>query len=193
MEAPDNQAEVKGMTDISHEKLLECLFDGVYYVDLDKRITYWNKAAERITGFSRDEVIGCCCADNILRHIDEEGRELCIVGCPLSASLTDGQVREANVFLHHKEGHRVPVTVRSAPVRDEEGRIVGGVEVFADNSNRLEILQEMEKLKREAYVDQLTQVGNRRYCQMMLDTRVHELQQFSVQFGVVFLDIDHFK
>lgn len=181
------------MHTISSDKLLESLFDGVYYVDLDRKITVWNAAAERITGFLRTEVRGACCADNILRHMDEAGNELCTTGCPLAASMQDGQLREANVYLHHKQGHRVPVTVRISPVRDADGTIVGGIEVFSDNSSALQILGELESLKKEVYLDRLTGVGNRRYGEMILETRLFEWRSHGVPCGVIFLDIDHFK
>ena len=181
------------MTDISHEQLLESLFDGVYYVDSERKIVFWNRAAERITGYKKSEVIGSCCSENILRHIDDDGRELCIGGCPLAATIQDGRTREARVYLHHKQGHRVPVSVRISPVRDAEGKIIGGVEVFEDNSNLLLILKELEQAKHEAYVDGLTSVGNRRYCEMTLQTKLFEMKSFETPFGVVFLDIDNFK
>jgi diguanylate cyclase (GGDEF)-like protein len=79
------------------------------------------------------------------------------------------------------------------PVRDDDGRIMGGVEIFSDNSNLLQILHEMECLKQDVYVDELTKVGNRRYSEMTLHTRFYELASFSAPFGVIFLDIDNFK
>ena len=181
------------MSGISYEMLLENLFDGVYYVDLNKRIIIWNKGAERITGYSKAEVLGTCCFQNVLRHIDDDGRELCLEGCPLSATMVDGTVREANVYLHHKQGHRLPVSVRISPVRDDAGNIIGGVEVFTDNSNALQILVELENVKKEAYQDALTNVGNRRYGEMTLNARISEWDTHGVRFGIVFLDIDHFK
>ncbi|HVN72693.1 MAG TPA: sensor domain-containing diguanylate cyclase [Desulfomonilia bacterium] len=181
------------MTELSHEKLLDSLFDGVYFVDLDRKITFWNKAAERITGYSREEVIGSRCSDNLLRHVDEDGRELCFECCPLVGTISSGSAREANVFLHHKHGYRVPVSIRVSPVRDDEGNIIGGVEIFSDNSTLLQILHEMERLKKEAYIDELTSVGNRRYGDMTLSTRIYELKTFGVPFGVIILDLDHFK
>jgi len=181
------------MGEVSHEELLENLFDGVYYVDLNRRISFWNKAAERITGYRKSEVVGFCCADNILRHVDNEGRTLCVEGCPLTATMHDGRGREATVYLHHKQGHRVPVAIRTSPVRDETGAIVGAVEIFSDNSNQLQILRELEALRHDVYVDRLTSVGNRRHGEMSLHTRVYERQTFGNPFGVIFLDIDHFK
>lgn len=181
------------MVTISHEKLLDSLFDGVYFVDVERRITYWNKAAERITGYSSDEVLGSRCSDNLLRHVDENGQELCMVGCPLADTIHDGTLRESHVYLHHKQGHRVPVSVRVTPVKDDHGAIIGGVEIFSDNSNFKQILREMERLKEEAYVDDLTNVGNRRYGEMMLQTKIYEMKQFNMPFGVIFLDLDNFK
>lgn len=181
------------MSEISHESLLESLFDGVYYVDLNRKITVWNSAAERISGFSKDEVLGHCCGDNILRHVDDQGHELCLEGCPLAACMRDGEVRETNIYLHHKQGYRVPATVRAAPVRDASGTITGCVEVFSDNSSARQIISELENLKKEVYLDPLTSVGNRRYGEMVLQTRLFEWQNHAVPYGVIFLDIDHFK
>lgn len=181
------------MHQISGEKLLDSLFDGVYFVDSDRRITYWNSAAERISGYSREGVIGSCCSDNLLRHIDSEGRELCLEGCPLAATILDGKTRESSVYLHHRLGHRVPVSVRTSPVRDDIGSIIGAVEIFSDNSSSLQILQEYEQLKQDAYLDVLTGIGNRRYGEMTLSTRIYELNSHDAVFGILFMDIDHFK
>jgi len=181
------------MNQISGEKLLDSLFDGVYFVDLNRQITYWNAAAERITGFSKAEVIGRSCADNLLRHIDATGCELCLDGCPLAATMQDSKTREAGVFLHHALGHRVPVSVRTSPVRNDAGEIIGAVEIFSDNSSSLQIMQEFERLKQDAYLDPLTAVGNRRYGEMTLSTRMYELQSHDALFGILFMDIDHFK
>jgi len=144
-------------------------------------------------GYSSERVTGSCCADNLLRHIDSNGRELCRDGCPLAATIMDGKARESSVFLHHALGHRVPVSVRTSPVRDDAGAIIGAVEIFCDNSNSLQILHEFEQLKRDAYLDPLTTVGNRRYGEMTLESRIFELKTHDIPVGVLFIDIDHFK
>ncbi len=176
-----------------YEQLIENLYDGVYYVDAHNEIIFWNRSAERITGYSRDEVVGNTCSDGILRHIDSEGTELCFHGCPLKETLKDGTIRDAEVFLHHKDGHRVPVHVRVAPIFDEQGSITGAVEIFSDNSSRIDILQEYEDLKKAVFIDELTKVGNRKFAEMNLESRLVELKEYDVPFGVLFLDIDHFK
>lgn len=181
------------MDDNSFEDLIENLFDGVYYVDGERTITYWNAAAERITGYARADVLGKPCAANILRHIDEAGTELCQNGCPLAATLQDGQSREISVYLHHNQGHRLPVAVRVSPVRDASGAIVGAAEVFTENAELHQVLKDLEALRFKASRDELTGAGNRRAAEIALKTRFFELHQFGTPFGLVFLDIDHFK
>lgn len=181
------------MTEISPNKLLDSLFDGLYCVDTKRRIVYWNKAAERITGYPAAEVIGSCCSDNILEHIDNCGRELCKEDCPLAATMRDGKPREVTVMAHHKSGYRIPVQIRTSPVTDDEGNVVGVVEIFNDNANEVQILQELERLKHEAFMDQLTEVGNRRYCEMALDSMIFEWRVHAIPFGLLFLDVDRFK
>ena len=187
----ENYVNVNSNT--TYKELLENLFDGVYYVDTKRIISFWNKAAERITGYKEDEVLGCSCANNILQHIDASGNELCLVGCPLHATLKDGEMREQSLFLHHKKGHRVPVHIRISPVKNEKGEVIGGIEVFSDNSQTIETLAELEKIKQESYIDPLLKIGNRRYAEMIFKTRFYELQVFNVPFGVILLDIDRFK
>ena len=53
----------------SYERILENLHDGLYFVDRDRTITYWNNAAEQISGFTAIEVVGKSCSDNILTKI----------------------------------------------------------------------------------------------------------------------------
>lgn len=176
-----------------YKTLVENLFDGVYFVDTENRITFWNKGAERITGYSAEEVQESRCSDNILRHIDDNGNELCVSGCPLAATRGDGITREVNVYLHHKEGHRVPVSVRVSPMYDERGSITGAVEIFSDNSKHRQIIMELESLKSEVYLDPLTEIGNRKYALERLQNRMNEFRAFNIPFGVLFIDVDKFK
>ena len=107
-----------------YRDLVENMHDGIYFVDRERRITYWNKGAERITGYSAAEVVGKSCADNILVHVDALGRQLCKGSCPLVASMADGAPHEAEVYLHHKQGHRLPVWVRTSPLPAADGTVL---------------------------------------------------------------------
>lgn len=176
-----------------YKNILDNFSEGVYFVDQKRNITYWNHAAQLISGFSSQEVVGRNCSDNLLKHITDSGEELCCNGCPLSRTLLDGQRREAEVYLHHKQGHRVPVTVRISPLHDENGAILGAVEVFSDTSSRLRIQNELKELKHQTLLDPLTGLGNRRSLAREFDRRLGELRRYNIPFGVLFVDIDNFK
>jgi len=173
--------------------VVDALPDGVYVTDHRRRIVYWNQGAERIAGYPAAEVLGSRCSDDLLVHVDDQGNRLCRTGCPLSATLADGEVRQADLYLQHRDGHRVPVRVRVAPLRDREGRVAGAVETFADNSARLASLQRLQELQQLAYLDPLTGVGNRRFAELTLQARLDELRRYGWTFAVLFIDIDRFK
>ena len=177
-----------------YKTLLDNLYDGVYFTDLNRTIKYWNKAAERITGFAAEEVIGKRCSDNVLMHVDFEGNSLCLGNCPLQASLNDLESRQEKVFLHHKNGHLVPIRVSIAPICDEQGNVLGGLETFQDATHEMATLKEVETLKEQVYIDALTGIGNRRFCDMILEKRFRELQFSEINsLGIMLFDIDHFK
>lgn len=174
-------------------ELIENLTDGIYFVDRERRILYWNKGAERITGFSKEEVIGTRCLDNILTHVTDQGVNLCQSACPLLQTLQDGKNREADVFLHHRDGHRQPVQVRVAPVRNAAGEITGAVELFSDNSPSRALQQRVKDLEALAMLDPLTNLANRRYIQTQVEVHLEKMHRFGWPFGLLFWDIDRFK
>ncbi|MBL0225998.1 MAG: sensor domain-containing diguanylate cyclase [Geobacteraceae bacterium] len=176
-----------------YKSLLENIYDGVYFVDVNRKITFWNRAAERITGFSAEEVIGSNCADNILMHVDEQGHHLCNGSCPLQSSTETGCRSKADVYLHHKNGQRVKVSVNASPVIDRDGSIIGSVELFRDISTQSLDNRVMEELKKSALVDTLTDMPNRRYLEMKLNSCLEEFKNLGPSFGVIFGDIDSFK
>lgn len=176
-----------------YRSILDNLYDGVYFVDSERRITYWSRGAERIAGYPSGEVVGSRCAEGILVHVDERGNSLCGNGCPLVATMADGEPREAAVYLHHREGHRVPVLVRSAPLYGPSGDIEGAVETFSDNSAALAAIEHLEELNRELIEDPLTGVGNRRFLDMKLRSCRFESQITGRPFGVLLADVDKFK
>lgn len=173
--------------------VLENLHDGLYFTDTHRVITFWNHAAERITGYTAAEVLGRSCAANILVHVDTDGRSLCGGLCPLAMAMADSVGREAEVFLRHKDGHRVPVLVRTGPLKDRQGQVVGGIELFTDLSNILANNSRVRELEQLALLDTLTQLANRAYLQREIEARFEEMRRYGIPFGLLFMDIDFFK
>ena len=172
---------------------MENLRDGLYFVDRNRTITFWNKAAEKISGFTAEEVVGKACSDNVLTHVDGEGNSLCAGGCPLHAAILDGKPREAEAYMHHKDGHRIPVSVRVGTLMDKDGTIIGGIELFTDTSNISANELKVKELEKLALLDSLTGLANRNYTEKEIQSRFEEKKRLGMPFGVLFIDIDHFK
>jgi len=172
-------------------EVIDNIAEGVYCLDLDGRVTFWNKGAERISGYAGAETVGKTCSDNMLRHVDAAGCELCVKGCPLAAVMADGAPREIDVFLHHKDGHRVPVAVRATPILGPDGRPIGAIEIFSDRSERSSLIAELERLQKEVLTDPLTGLGNRRYAEICAASAFKDSELGNA--GVLMIDLDHFK
>lgn len=173
--------------------LIEGFEAGVYCTDLQRRIVYWSSAAEEITGYKREAVLGKHCYANILRHIDENGNSLCMGSCPLACTLKDGEFRKATVYFHHRDGHRVPSTVKIWPIQDPRGNVVGALEVFTDDSESISVLEKLQQLEQQVWVDALTGLPNRRYVDRVLQTYMGDWERLALPFGILFIDIDNFK
>jgi PAS domain S-box-containing protein len=118
------------------QTVLDSVSDGVFTVDLGWRITSFNRAAERITGVPRDEALGERCCEVFRASI-------CEAGCALRQTLESGEpIVNRSIFIVDTSGRRVPVSISTALLRDEKGRIVGGVETFRD-------LSHVEQLRKE--------------------------------------------
>ncbi len=176
-----------------HEAIVDNLQDGVYYVDTERRISYWNKGAERLTGYRASEVMGRPCFDNVLSHVDSSGTNLCKRGCPLLDTMRDGVTRTAQIWLRHADGSRRPVQMRTAPIRGVNGEIVGGVEIFNDATGLIEAQDAAAAARRDALTDPLTGLPNRRLLDAVLASRKEDLDGFGRAFAFLLADVDHFK
>ena len=177
---------------ITYQKMLDNIYDGIYFVDTDRKISFWNKGAETLTGFTSEEMLGSYCYDNKLNHVDEFGNKLCFQGCPLHSTIQDGQDRSAHLYLHHKEGHRVPIQVRTNPIV-EDGQIVGAVEVFTHQSEEFYSHYELDELREITLRDQLTKLSNRKSIEERLDAEIKIWRNKPNSLALAFIDIDHFK
>ncbi len=177
----------------SDAALLDAMSDGMYVVEPSRRITYWNGAAEAISGFSAGEMVGRWCGDGRLNHVNERGVELCGVSCPLLATMRDGRTRSVRVFLHHRDGHVRPVDVTAVALRAADGTISGAVETFRDDSDRRELEQDLREAEHLALVDPLTGVGNRRALDRSLSRRLAEWERDGARFAALVIDVDRFK
>ncbi|MBF0410424.1 MAG: PAS domain-containing protein [Candidatus Riflebacteria bacterium] len=152
------EKEMKEFLNEKTKELLNSMFDGVYIVDTFRKIVFWNKAAEKITGYKAHDVIGKSCRDNILNHIDENGNLLCVDSCPLQKSMDCACGCQGKVYPMTYSGQRITVSTNIGPIRDDTGKIIGGIEVFRDitSEEKLAIIQEKFQKMIKQYVSDST-------------------------------------
>jgi diguanylate cyclase (GGDEF)-like protein/PAS domain S-box-containing protein len=176
-----------------YKELMDHLSDGVFIADVDRRILYCNEAAFRLTGYKAEEIEGQICRDKGFCPIGLLEQNLCHGECPLETALRGGGIYNANVFIAHKNGYRIPVGVHIRPIRAANGSIIGVAEVLSDDSARQEAQRKTEELERLAFLDPLTQMPNRRFVEMSLQTAMQEYQLTNSPFGVLATDLNKLK
>ncbi len=133
----NNSKSRKLHTDFSPtEAILESISDGVFTVDSDWKVTSFNRAAEQITGVPRAEALGRSCSE-VFRS------SLCGVSCALQQTLKSGKALiNQSAYIIDAEGNRIPISISTAVLKDQNGRVIGGAETFRD-------LTEVETLRQE--------------------------------------------
>jgi diguanylate cyclase (GGDEF)-like protein/PAS domain S-box-containing protein len=173
--------------------VLDNLHDGVFFVDRERRISYWNKGAEKITGFSGREMVGSLCWKSVQEHMDGAaimwGQDLGPESDP--AAEMDLYHREEISFLH-REGHRIPIITRTAVIRDFRFEITGAVVLFSDNQAIVEARERIDRLEAMALLDTITQLGNRRFAETQLQRCLDEFYRYGWPFGFVLVAVDDF-
>ncbi|MCE5306240.1 MAG: sensor domain-containing diguanylate cyclase [Acidobacteriales bacterium] len=174
-----------------YEAILDCLEDGVYLVDRENRIVFWNRGAERITGFQRHEVLGRSCTKQILSHSRLDGTPLCGPACPLMRTLHDGQTRNLDLFLRHRDGHCIPVRTRTAAIHTASGEWIGVAEVFARNSEAADHQGGRTcGVSAPGCLDALTGAADRAYASTYLAQQISEFEAYGLPLSVLRVDID---
>ncbi len=177
-----------------YKSILDHTFDGVNYVDGKRRVLYWNKGAEEMTGYRAEEVLGqACYRDSGLCHINDRGERLCGRLCPLLDAISTKRESINRVYLRHKDGRRIPVDAVSSPVYDEDGEAIGVVQVFRDATVYEAAERKAQVIARLATTDALTGLLNRRTIDIELEIEFKRAVRLRQPMAVIFCDIDRFK
>ncbi len=141
------------MTNRSQNKtqnvILDSISEGVFTVDLDWQITSFNRAAEEITGIQREKAIGQQCRD-VLRA------DVCETNCTLRQTMETGKpIMNKAVHIIDAQGKKRAITISTALLKDESGKVIGGVETFRDMSMIEQLRKEIQG--RYSYEDIISQ------------------------------------
>ena len=118
------------------DTILNSINEGVFTVDRNWKITSFNRAAERITQVKSSDAIGQPCCEVFRANICENA-------CALNRTLATGQPTvNVTASIVTKAGDKIPIRLSTAPLKERDGTIVGGVETFQD-------LTQVEQLRKE--------------------------------------------
>lgn len=186
---PDEEVLKHAFADVGLlQSVVDEVDDGVYFVDRERRIVYWNRGAENIAGYLAQDVEGRFCHNDMLMHCDSEGKGLCGEGCPLAEVMKDGKPRSIVVFLRHRQGHRLPVRVRAHAIHDSRGEIVGALELFEKAPPSRGEPAAPESL---GSLYESTGAATREYGEMKLDHALAVMKRFGAPAGWIAIELDH--
>jgi PAS domain S-box-containing protein len=130
------------MKNVSRQKVLSLVFEsapmGIFTVGPDFTVTSFNPAAERLTGYSRQEALGRRCYEVFRTNI-------CQDDCPMKRSIRTGEdTREREVTILDRKGEEIPISISTAALRDDGGEVLGGVEMFRNISQLVELRKRLD-------------------------------------------------
>jgi len=170
--------------------ILETLPTGVYLVDRNRKILFWNSGAEEITGYLRQDVVGHFLREHLLATSDELKDVDSDPTDPLSGVFRDGKSTTANVSILHKEGYRVPIVLRSVPIRSERGAIVVAAECFDINISASDRTRRHAVIAESGCLDEVLGIPARTFMEPHLRERVTAFAERQIPFGILLIQVD---
>jgi diguanylate cyclase (GGDEF)-like protein/PAS domain S-box-containing protein len=174
-----------------YQTVLDGLETGVYIVDRNRRIRFWNQGAEQITGYLRQDVVGRFMRDHLLT-IGNDAKDLeSDPEDPINLTFRDGKpsIRDASIL--HKDGYRVPILLRTNPIRNSHGAVVGATESFEKNRSASDWTRRQAGYADFGCLDEITGVASRSLMETLLRENLVTFAEHHIPFGILLVQIDH--
>lgn len=171
--------------------VLEMLDTGVYIVDRSRRIRFWNEGAEQTTGYLRQDVVGRFLRDHFLttgdglKDLDSDPED------PLSLAFRDGKSSVMCVSILHKDGYRVPIVLRTSPIRNSQGAVIGAAESFEKNRSASDWTRRQAAFADFGCLDTMTGVAAQTFMETQLRENLITFAEHHVPFGILLIQVDH--
>jgi PAS domain S-box-containing protein len=161
--------------------VVEDLPMGIYLVDRERRIRFWNHGAEHITGYLAHEVVGHVLED-VVQACDRQGNRFSGEQRPVTVTLNERRPQLCTAFFLHKSGHRVPVNVRTLPIA-EPGGAIGGVTVLFEEA--FVCREESSGPPMYGFLDATTGIPSHRLTRAVLNECLAGMEESHVGFGLL--------
>ncbi|GAO36866.1 hypothetical protein SCT_2281 [Sulfuricella sp. T08] len=165
------------------------LGDGVYVLNRNGQLTFMNKAAEHLLGWTEAELLGQN-AHEVFHYQKPDGSHVPVCDCPVYQSMHSGETyRILEDYFTRKDGTLFPVSFVAAPLH-RGGEITGSVAAFQDITERK---QAEARIHHMAHHDMLTGLPNRILLADRLVLALAQARRYGRLLTLIFLDLDHFK
>jgi diguanylate cyclase (GGDEF)-like protein/PAS domain S-box-containing protein len=173
-----------------HRMILEALPLGVYVVNREGKIVLWNAGAEHVTGYLRQDVLGRLSEVELLEQSENGGKISEEVAESPSKSLRNGAAVALQLFLRSKSGHSIPVQLRSVPLRNDHGALLGAAKIFQPISASALGNRRQNKLAAYGCLDALTGALNHSLIQAHVKESLDLYALYPIPFCVMCFAID---
>ncbi|MBN2723469.1 MAG: sensor domain-containing diguanylate cyclase [Deltaproteobacteria bacterium] len=175
-----------------YRKLIEDLPEAFVCIGSDYKIKIWNNAAHELFGITAEEAISTNCFDTV-SHLNNAGEVVCNTDeCPLKRSENQHSIT-GNFFISHSQGHLLPINEKCFPYSPSEGDPPGIACLMTNSEWKTDLINRLSEMEKLALIDNLTEIGNRRFGELHLKRSMDRFKRYGDPFGVLFLDIDFFK
>jgi diguanylate cyclase (GGDEF)-like protein/PAS domain S-box-containing protein len=173
-----------------YQTVLDGLQTGVYIVDRNRRIRFWNEGAEQITGYLRQDVVGRFLREHLLatgdgvKDLDSDPDD------PINLAFRDGKPSIMDVSILHKDGYRVPIVLRTNPIRNSHGAVIGAAESFEKNRSASEWTRRQSAFADFGCLDAVTGVAAQSFMETQLRENLITFAEHNIPFGILLVQID---
>ncbi len=166
--------------------------EGICFTDVNRNVIYWNSGAATITGYRFDEVAGKNCGQ-VIAYINQNGEKIDGINDPTAQASENAAPQERRLSISHKDGHPVPVLLRSFPVYGDNAELTGFIHLITDNFCRKTQQAKMGALTKVAYIDSLSELFNKQYLSNRLRTLLSTAPDRREAFSILYVRITGFS
>lgn len=172
------------------QAVLENLQTGVYLVDQERRILFWNEGAQRITGHLPQDVVGRCVRDHLMKTKGEVKDVESAPADPVNAAFRDGKSSVTEVSILHKDGYRVPIVLRTVPIRNSHGAVILAAESFDLNFSAPGRTRRHTLIAEKGCCDALAGVPSQPYMEAHLSDSLASFDEHDIYFAILMIQVD---
>ncbi|HML35293.1 sensor domain-containing diguanylate cyclase [Sporomusa sphaeroides] len=165
--------------------------EGICFTDVNRNILYWNSGAAAITGYRFAEIAGRNC-DQVISYINQKGEFDGTNDLTVQAA-ENAERQERRLSITHKDGHPIPVLLRSFPVYDDDAALAGFIHLITDNSSQKVEQSKLGALTKAAYIDSLTELFSKQYLENRLRTLLSTAPNRREAFSILYVHITGFR